>query len=177
MHVVARVAQGSLRSLHDFDISFWETLRRFLSGCSASITLSNKDNIICPKKNAEKGNDILSLRTYTSGLDHATRREPPEPRGLPFIGTTLSLLMAGGGKRLHEYVDKRHRQLGPVYRDQIGPVRAVFVNSPNEFQRIFRLEGTMPRHFLPESWLLYNEIRQQRRGLLFMYVFLLQNNF
>lgn len=174
MQVVRRVAQRSpLRDSRDFDIALRETSRRrFLSGYSASTTLNDKDNVVCPitRRNARKGNDILSLRTYTSELDHATRREPPEPQGLPFIGTILSWLMAGGGKKLHEYVDKRHRQLGPVYREQIGPVRAVFVNSPDEFRRIFRLEGTMPRHFLPESWLLYNEIRQQRRGLLFMYV-------
>jgi ecdysteroid 2-hydroxylase len=80
--------------------------------------------------------------------------------------------MAGGAQRLHEYVDRRHRELGPVYREQIGPVRGVFINSPDEFRRIFlRLEGSTPRHFLPEAWMLYNEIRSQRRGLLFMYVY------
>lgn len=172
MHVVRRVVQGSLRSSRDFDIALQETSSRFLSGYSATTTLSDKDNVVCPtaRRYARKGNDILSLRTYTSELHHATRREPPEPRGLPLVGTILSLLMAGGGKKLHEYVDKRHRELGPIYREQIGPVDGVFVNSPDEFQRIFRLEGTMPRHFLPESWLLYNKIRQQNRGLLFMYV-------
>ncbi|XP_032686386.1 cytochrome P450 315a1, mitochondrial [Odontomachus brunneus] len=169
MHVVSRIVQRSLRRLCNFDISLQETSRRFLSGYSTFTTLSSKD-IAYPttRRDTRKEDDTLSLRMYTTNLAHATRREPPEPRGLPFIGTTLSLLMAGGGKRLHEYVDKRHRQLGPIYREQIGPVRAVFVNSPNEFRRIFRLEGTMPRHFLPESWLLYNKIRQQRRGLLFM---------
>lgn len=103
----------------------------------------------------------------------STRKEPPESRGIPVFGTILSLAMAGGAQKLHEYVDKRHRELGSIYREQIGPVRAVFVNSPEEFRRIFlRLEGPMPQHFLPESWKLYNEIRAQRRGLLFMYVFL-----
>lgn len=99
------------------------------------------------------------------------RKEPPEPRGLPFFGTTLSLLSAGGPYKLHEYVDKRHRELGPVYREQIGPVRAVFVNSPDEYRKILiDLAGPTPQHFLPEAWQLYNEIRQQYRGLLFMYV-------
>lgn len=78
--------------------------------------------------------------------------------------------MAGGMQKLHEYVDKRHRQLGPIYKEWIGPVPAVFVNSPDDFRRIFYLEGPKPQHFLPESWVLYNEIRAQRRGLLFMYV-------
>ncbi|XP_011153998.1 cytochrome P450 315a1, mitochondrial isoform X2 [Harpegnathos saltator] len=168
MHVVPKVARRSLPSLHDTPL--WQTSRSFLLGHLAPATLSNKDTAACPTagRNAGKGNDILSSRTYTSDFNHMTRREPPEPRGLPLVGTMFSLIMAGGGKKLHEYVDKRHRQLGPIYRESIGPVRAIFVNSPNEFRRIFRLEGTMPRHFLPESWLLYNEIRQQRRGLLFM---------
>lgn len=99
----------------------------------------------------------------------ARRKEPPEPQGLPFLGTMLSLLMAGGAKKLNEYVDKRHRELGPVYREQIGPLRAVFVNSPNEYRKILvDLAGPTPEHFLPEAWMLYNEIRAQDRGLLFM---------
>ncbi|XP_011647591.1 cytochrome P450 315a1, mitochondrial, partial [Pogonomyrmex barbatus] len=89
--------------------------------------------------------------------------------GIPFFGTMLSLIMEGGAQKLHEYVDKRHRELGPVFRDYIGPLRAVFVNSPDEYRKIFlQLEGPMPQHFLPEAWKLYNEIRKQHRGLLFM---------
>ncbi|XP_078044770.1 cytochrome P450 family protein sad [Augochlora pura] len=92
----------------------------------------------------------------------------PEPQGLPLFGTLFSFLLAGGAKKQHEYVDKRHKQLGPVYRERLGPVTAVFVNSPQEYRRIFRIEGVTPKHFLPEAWLLYNDIRKCRRGLLFM---------
>lgn len=115
-------------------------------------------------------NPALS-RLFTRGFGTSVRKEPPEPRGIPFFGTMLSLIMAGGAQKLHEYVDRRHRELGPVYREQIGPVRGVFVNSPEEFRKVFlKLEGSMPQHFLPEAWTLYNEIRSQRRGLLFMCV-------
>ncbi|XP_023288664.1 cytochrome P450 315a1, mitochondrial [Orussus abietinus] len=92
----------------------------------------------------------------------------PEARGLPIFGTIFSLAASGWAGRLHEYVDERHKELGPVFRDRIGPVRAVFVNSPKEFLRIYRLEGPTPRHFLPEAWVLYNDVRRLRRGLLFM---------
>nr|XP_033322149.1 cytochrome P450 315a1, mitochondrial isoform X2 [Megalopta genalis] len=95
-------------------------------------------------------------------------QKAPEPQGLPLFGTLFSFLLAGGAKRQHEYVDKRHKQLGPVYRERLGPVTAVFVNSPQEYRRIFRIEGAAPKHFLPEAWLLYNDIRKCRRGLLFM---------
>ncbi|XP_017887309.1 cytochrome P450 315a1, mitochondrial [Ceratina calcarata] len=95
-------------------------------------------------------------------------QEAPEPRGIPVFGTLLSFILSGGPKRQHEYVDRRHRELGPVYRERLGPVTAVFVNSPHEYRRIFRLEGSAPKHFLPEAWMLYNEMRKCRRGLLFM---------
>lgn len=95
-------------------------------------------------------------------------QEAPEPRGIPVFGTLLSFVLSGGPKRQHEYVDRRHRELGPVYRERLGPVTAVFVNSPHEYRRIFRLEGSAPKHFLPEAWTLYNETRKCRRGLLFM---------
>lgn len=94
--------------------------------------------------------------------------EIPGPRGLPLVGTTLSLIRAGGAAKLHEYVDKRHREFGPVYKERMGAVEAVFVSSPTEYRRIFRLEGTKPKHFLPDAWILYNNIRKCRRGLFFM---------
>lgn len=119
-------------------------------------------------KIAEKSRE----RNYATAATAATGnilQEAPEPRGLPVFGTLFSFMLAGGPKRQHEYVDKRHKELGPVYRERIGPVTAVFVNSPHEFRRIFRLEGPTPKNFLPEAWTLYNEIRRCRRGLLFMY--------
>ncbi|XP_076675143.1 cytochrome P450 family protein sad isoform X2 [Andrena cerasifolii] len=116
---------------------------------------------------AEKSRD----RNYGTAATAATGsvlRVAPESRGLPVVGTLLAFLLSGGTKRQHEYVDRRHRELGPVYRERIGPVTAVFVNSPHEFRRIFRLEGSAPKHFVPEAWTLYNDIRKCRRGLLFM---------
>ncbi|XP_015522295.2 cytochrome P450 315a1, mitochondrial isoform X1 [Neodiprion lecontei] len=94
--------------------------------------------------------------------------EMPEPRGLPLVGTTFSLIRAGGATKLHEYVDQRHKELGPVYRERMMAVEAIFVSSPTEFRRIFRLEGSKPKNFLPHAWILYNEMRKCERGLLFM---------
>lgn len=93
---------------------------------------------------------------------------PPAPRGLPLVGTTLDLLAAGAAPRLHHYVDQRHRQLGPVFRDSVGPVDAVFVSDPNEMRRVFSLEGRYPAHIVPEAWLLYNQVYGYKRGLFFM---------
>nr|UYC47530.1 cytochrome P450 enzyme [Schistocerca gregaria] len=93
---------------------------------------------------------------------------PPSPRGLPLLGTTLDLLAAGAAPRLHRYVDRRHRELGPVFRESIGPVDAVFVADANEMRRVFSVEGRYPAHIVPESWLLYNEVYGYKRGLFFM---------
>lgn len=86
------------------------------------------------------------------------------------LGSLVSLVNADRATRLHEHVHKLHGELGAIYRDRVGPVDAIFLNSPDDFQKIFRLEGRTPKHFLPEAWMLYNEIRQCSRGLLFMYV-------
>ncbi|XP_046400369.1 cytochrome P450 315a1, mitochondrial [Ischnura elegans] len=94
--------------------------------------------------------------------------EVPSPRGLPVVGTTFSLLAAGGYPKLHEYVDARHKALGGVYKEAIGPAEAVFVADAHEVQKVFRHEGRAPRHLLPEPWVLYNELYGCKRGLFFM---------
>lgn len=94
--------------------------------------------------------------------------EMPSPRGLPLIGTMLNVIAAGSAPRLHEYVDARHRELGPIYRESFGPVNAVFVADPNEMRRVFNLEGKYPKHLLPDPWVLYNKIHGCKRGLFFM---------
>ena len=107
-------------------------------------------------------------RAVSSWLAELPVAEMPSPRGLPLVGTTLDLLAAGSAPRLHEYVDSRHKQLGPVFRDKIGPVQAVFVSDPTEMRRVFTLEGKYPVHHLPDPWVLYNNIYGSKRGLFFM---------
>lgn len=92
----------------------------------------------------------------------------PSPKGLPVIGTMLDLILAGSGPKLHLYIDSRHKQLGPVFKERIGPVEAVWVSDPTEIRKIFKYEGKYPVHFLPDTWLLYNKIYNRERGLYFM---------
>ncbi|XP_067011206.2 cytochrome P450 315a1, mitochondrial [Anabrus simplex] len=92
----------------------------------------------------------------------------PSPRGLPLVGTTLALIAAGSAPKVHEYIDMRHKQLGPVFRDTIGTVDAVFVANADEMRRLFSLEGKYPTHVLPEPWVLYNQMFGCKRGLFFM---------
>lgn len=176
MHTTRRALRRIVRSTNfrdDFNVSF--TMRGAIGPAPRSLISSFENGVALPSWNiADQDltwrNSALS-RMFARDFGTLARKEPPEPRGIPFFGTIFSLIKAGGAQKLHEYVDKRHRELGPVYREQIGPVRAVFVNSPNEFRRVLiELEGSRPQHFLPEAWILYNEIRAQSRGLLFMYV-------
>nr|AGI92297.1 cytochrome P450 CYP315A1 [Sogatella furcifera]AGU16446.1 cytochrome P450 CYP315A1 [Sogatella furcifera] len=94
--------------------------------------------------------------------------EPPSPTGLPLVGTLPSLIAAGGGEYLHLYIDKRHKQLGKIFKEAIGPVDAVFVCDPKLIKTIYSNEGKYPIHFLPEPWVLYNEKYGSKRGLYFM---------
>lgn len=70
--------------------------------------------------------------------------------------------------RLHQYIDKRHQQLGCIFREPIGPIEAVFLSDPDLMRSVFLLEGKQPRHPLPEAWILYNQENGCKRGLFFM---------
>lgn len=92
----------------------------------------------------------------------------PSPKGLPLVGTTLSLIAEGSTPKLHNYVDKRHKELGPIFRERLGPVDAVFVADPDEIRGVFDQEGKYPMHVLPDAWVVYNQIYGCPRGLFFM---------
>jgi ecdysteroid 2-hydroxylase len=62
----------------------------------------------------------------------------------------------------------RHRQLGPVFYETLGPVSAVFISNPTDMRKAFVSEGKYPVHLLPDAWLLYNKIYGKERGLFFM---------
>lgn len=83
-------------------------------------------------------------RRFVSGSTHLQVldfQEMPSPRGLPFVGTAFSLIMAGGYTRLHQYIDEKHKELGPVFKDNVGPVTAVFLSDAEEMRKVFAKEG------------------------------------
>ncbi|KAK0077818.1 hypothetical protein PV325_003413 [Microctonus aethiopoides] len=91
--------------------------------------------------------------------------ESPRPS---FIQSFLSLIFHDKALNLHEIVNKRHEELGPIYKERMGSFTLIFTNSPNEYRKIFKLEGDTPKHFIPEVWMRYNDINKCSRGLLFM---------
>lgn len=106
----------------------------------------------------------------SSGVDPVVRsfNEMPTARQWPLIGNRIDLLMTGWRNDFHEYIDRRHRQLGPIFREQLGPVEAVFIMAPNTIRELFLYEGKYPMHPLPEAWNLYNRVHECKRGLFFM---------
>ncbi|KAK0174411.1 hypothetical protein PV327_010181 [Microctonus hyperodae] len=98
-------------------------------------------------------------------VNKLTMPESPRPS---FIQSFLSLIFHDKALNLHEIVNKRHEELGPIYKERMGSFAIIFTNSPNEYRKIFKLEGDTPKHFIPEVWLLYNKMHKCSRGLLFM---------
>ncbi|XP_054155253.1 cytochrome P450 315a1, mitochondrial-like [Oppia nitens] len=92
----------------------------------------------------------------------------PTPKGLPLIGTLFDLIRSGGAQYTHLYCDRRHHELGPIYKETLGNVEAVFIADAALMQKVYQFEGKYPQHMVPEPWIIYNEINGIKRGLFFM---------
>ena len=80
----------------------------------------------------------------------------------------MDVIRAGGVSQIHRYIDERHRQLGPIFREKLGHVEAVWLAEPALYQQVFQNEGACPRPMLPEPWLLFNKKHSYKRGIFFM---------
>uniref|UniRef100_A0A1B6DDK1 Cytochrome P450 n=1 Tax=Clastoptera arizonana TaxID=38151 RepID=A0A1B6DDK1_9HEMI len=109
-----------------------------------------------------------SLSRCSRYLSYYINKDIPGPKGIPILGTTLDLISAGSGPKLHHYIDKRHKQFGPIFKESLGPVNAVFISNPYDIRRVYSVEGKYPVHLLPDSWILYNKLYEKDRGLFFM---------
>lgn len=129
-------------------------------------------------KNVEKGMSTIR-RSYETAASSSTVREMPVDPVNSFLGMIRFMFASRLGTRLHEYVDQRHKDLGPIYRSHVGSTSAVFIKSPEEYRKIFvQLEGPTPKHFIPEAWIIYNnEHSKVSRGLFFMYEIFCFNHF
>ena len=63
----------------------------------------------------------------------------PSPSGLPIVGTLLDFIRAGGSGYLHQYCDKRHQMLGPIYREKLGELDTVFISDVDLIQKVIIL--------------------------------------
>lgn len=128
-----------------------DTISKFnrVSSCGIHSNVTNETN--------EKL--MANIRTYN---------DIPCAEHWPLIGNKMDLLVAGFRNNFHEYIDRRHRQFGPIFRESLGPTEAVFIMAPDLIRDVFQYEGKYPQHPLPEAWNLYNQIHNCKRGLFFM---------
>nr|XP_018917274.1 PREDICTED: cytochrome P450 315a1, mitochondrial [Bemisia tabaci] len=110
------------------------------------------------------------FKNYSSeSVANAETKSIPSPKQWSAALHRLSVMQQSRfGKQLHKYVDKLHDKYGPIFRESLGPVTAVFISDPHEMRRVFAHEGRYPIHVLPEAWLHYNKIHKTERGLYFM---------
>lgn len=135
-----------------FNSSFRRVRTRF-SKSSTMMNSSTRTVLYSLKSRSGFINEMV--QRFVSGSAHLQVmdfQKMPSPRGLPFVGTAFSLIMAGGYTRLHEYVDKRHKELGPIFKDNVGPVTAVFLSNAEEMRKVFAKESKF--HF----YILLSEI-------------------
>ncbi|XP_040578873.1 cytochrome P450 315a1, mitochondrial isoform X2 [Lepeophtheirus salmonis] len=53
--------------------------------------------------------------------------------------------------------------------ERIGPdVDALFIADPEIVRKIFSLESKYPKHFIPQAWSVYGDMRNRKRGLFFL---------
>lgn len=130
-------------------------LRPHIERCRNGFCVSSdKDALSTSEKTYLSYNDIPSAVNDSTSIPKYWRK--------------FTQLATGSWKRFHEHIDERHRQLGPIFREPIGPIEAVFVNSPNLLRDVFAYEGRYPKHPLPEAWTFYNQLHNCKRGLFFM---------
>lgn len=68
---------------------------------------------------------------------------------------------------MHEFCDERHKELGPIFKERLGPQELVFLADTKMIQTAIANEGPRPHHSVPEAWLFYNKLKGIKRGLFF----------
>ncbi|KAK9512304.1 hypothetical protein O3M35_000760 [Rhynocoris fuscipes] len=115
----------------------------------------------------KSGNKFVQskLNFYTIGEYFTTI---PVRKGYPIIGTALTIMANGSAPKLHLHIDKGHKLLGPIFKENMGTATAIFISDPSYIREIFKLEGKYPKHFLPKPWTTFNDKYSCKRGLFFM---------
>lgn len=89
------------------------------------------------------------------------------PKKKGFMPAIIDLLAAGGAAKLHEHCDRRHKELGLIYREHLGLIEMVFLADTKSIQTVIANEGQFPHHNVPEAWKYYNSVHNVERGIFF----------
>jgi Cytochrome P450 len=130
--------------------------------CPTKISLPLK--AMCPVKSS-----LVATSSSTEVIGEVRPYEDiPQPKGWPIVGTWVDAICKGVITRMHEYIDLRYQQLGPIYREKLGSIDAVFLFDPKDVENVFQKEGKNPRHIIPEAWIIHRDMTKKPRGLFFM---------
>jgi len=145
---------------------------RFSSSSVSSVT----ENVCVRRLNGESDGESKWSQEATAaapGKDPFLNSKPysavPKPKGFPFFGTVLHYIWNGGGKYLHEYVQKRHEELGPIYKEKYStePFEVLFIGDVAGAHDVYKNEGKTPLSFVIGGEELYMKLSGVKRGLLF----------
>lgn len=51
-----------------------------------------------------------------------------------------------------------HKELGPIYRETLGPdVEVVYISDPDMCMKVLQEDGQYPQHLIPKPWLVFNQ--------------------
>ncbi|XP_048008654.1 cytochrome P450 11B, mitochondrial [Megalobrama amblycephala] len=110
----------------------------------------------------------------------AGRREDAEPpvrrravRGfqeIPHTGSNgwinlLRFWKEGRFSLLHKHMENTFRQLGPIYRENLGSQSTVNIMLPTDTSELFRSEGLHPRRMTLQPWAMHRETRRHSKGV------------
>lgn len=90
----------------------------------------------CPFSGALQHQDERKLYASEGESTGLPFNQIPTPPSLPIVGTLFDLILAGGAEYVHQYCDKRHKTLGPIYREKLGNVEAVFLSDAKLIQKV-----------------------------------------
>ncbi|KAK7114680.1 cytochrome P450 27C1-like [Littorina saxatilis] len=118
--------------------------------------------------------DVNDATTSTMTATAATTEESrvrsfdemPGPKGYPVVGTLLEYFRKENHGRMHEIQRRNHRQYGTIFKEPFGPAKNVCVADPSIVEEILRSEGPYPNRPPYESWVLYNNLRKRRGGVM-----------
>ena len=91
----------------------------------------------------------------------------PGSRGVPFLGTLPEACLEGAlSGSLHKYIHMRYQQFGPIFRENLGGIRAVFVHDPDDIRELLKNEGKYPERIEFIPWKLHRQLANRSLGLL-----------
>ncbi|KAK6185568.1 hypothetical protein SNE40_007773 [Patella caerulea] len=135
-------------------------LRRFVTH---GRTVCRNGGVRCLFTEASDPEALSDVKTTTSVKSFS---ELPGPRGLPIVGTVTEYFRKANKGQMHEVQRKFHRQYGKIFKEKFGSYDNVSVGDPSLVEEILRAEGKYPHRPPYEAWVLYNELRKRRGGIM-----------